>query len=156
LILRWHEREVLRRPSVHWTASRLRLVLRGLTWFLDRREADAGRGLVLASYQLRHQSVRDFLLSPDGPVPLQGLADVHEVIGRFYLDQGKKSWMHTSPYGRFLVVRHLLRANDHEMKPECVAEARRLLTDLRYLSATLGEYAPSGNGPAGRDRGKYD
>jgi hypothetical protein len=102
---------------------------------------------------LRHQSVRDYLLSPEGHVPPQGLADVHETIGRYYLAQAARGgWRSVEPYGLAFVVRHLLKAHDAETKPECVAEGVSLLTDLRYLSATLGDRPPATNGRGGEGR----
>jgi hypothetical protein len=129
---------VLRRTGRLWTPFRLRSVLRRLTWFLERAGESAE-----AFYQLCHQSVRDYLRSPEGPVPPRGLAEMHAAVGAYYrAEAGKDSWCRLDPYGRFFAVRHLLAAGDRDS----VAAAAELLTDLDYLQASLGDEPPA---PAG-------
>src|SRR5205085_6462510 len=77
-VLGWYDREVLRRTERRWTPFRLRAVLRRLTWFLAR--GDEGGGAGGAFYQVRHQSVRDFLQSAEGPVPPGGLQEMHKAV----------------------------------------------------------------------------
>jgi hypothetical protein len=137
-ILGWYEREMLRRSTRQWTPFRLRAVLGQLTWFLQR-QAGGPNGERGSFYQIRHQSVRDYLLSAEGPVPPGGLAEVHAAVGGYYRAQaGQLGWTRIDPYGRFFVVRHLLAAGDRES----VEYAAGLLTDLDYLQGTLGEAPP--------------
>lgn len=137
-ILGWYERQLLRRTARLWTPFRLRAVLRLLTWFLEQRGGGPGQPKGVF-YQIRHQSVRDYLLSPDGPVPPRGLAEIHAAVGGYYRDEARRQgWARIDPYGRFFAVRHLLTAGD----AESAAQAAELLTSLDYLQATLGEAAP--------------
>jgi hypothetical protein len=136
-ILSWYERELLRRTARLWTAFRLRAVLRLLTWFLERRDGTQGaRG---PFYQIRHPSVRDYLVSADGPVPPSGLEEIHAAIGNYYRAEAERyGWSRLDPYGRFFAVQHLLAAE----KRECTEQAVELLTNLDYLQGTLGEMPP--------------
>jgi hypothetical protein len=141
-VLGWYEREMLRRTARLWTPFRLRAVLRLLTWFLERRGGGPA-GTRDCFYQVRHQSVRDYLLSPEGPVPPSGLGEVHAAVGRYYAaEAGRRGWAHVDPYGRFFAVRHLLAAGD----PDSVRQAAELLTDLDYLQGTLGDAPPEAAG----------
>ena len=128
------ERQVL--ALLNWRTARLDRVLRWVTWLLTRREEDRG-GYREAYLQLRHQSVRDFLLSIEYQGPARyGLEDIHGAVGERYLQEAeRRGWMSIEPYGRFFAVRHLLLAN----KPERLREAAECLTDLDYLQATIGE-----------------
>jgi hypothetical protein len=140
-ILGWYERELLRRPSRQWTPFRLRAVLRLLSWFLERR--DGPDGTAGTFYQIRHQSVRDYLLSPEGPVPPSGLKEIHAAVGNYYwAEAGRDGWCRLDPYGRFFAVRHLLAAGNRES----VRHAAELLADLDYLQGTLGDVPPDAAG----------
>jgi hypothetical protein len=140
-ILSWYEHEVLRRTTRLWTPFRLRAVLRLLTWFLERRGGSNGSQGVF--YQIRHQSVRDYLLSADGPVPPSGLHEIHAAIGNYYrAEAGRHGWSRLDPYGRFFAVRHLLAVGERESARHAV----ELLTDLDYLQGTLGEVPPDSAG----------
>jgi hypothetical protein len=141
-ILSWYERDMLRRTARLWTPFRLRAVLRLLTWFLERRGGGPnGPGGVF--YQIRHQSVRDYLLSPDGPVPPSGLAEIHAAVGHYYrAEAGGHGWGRIDPYGRFFAVRHLLAAGDRDS----VGHAAELLVNLDYLQGTLGDVPPESTG----------
>jgi hypothetical protein len=136
-ILSWYEREMLRRTTRLWTPFRLRAVLRLLTWFLHRRGGGPeGNGVF---YQIRHQSVRDYLLSADGPVPPNGLQEIHAAVGRYYRSEAERhGWGRVDPYGRFFAVRHLLAAGDRDS----ARHAAELLADLDYLQGTLGDVPP--------------
>src|SRR5262249_33085184 len=108
-ILTWYERSSAWRSARPWTPFRLRAVLRLLTWFVERRDSDS------SFYQSRHQSVRDYLLSPEGPVPPGLLAEVHAAVGRYHeAEAGRHGWSRSDPYGRFFAVRHLLAAGTRE------------------------------------------
>src|SRR5262249_49346528 len=113
-ILGWYERELLRRAARLWTPFRVRAVLRVLTWFLECR--GSGHGSRASFYSIRRQSVRDYLLSPEGPVPPRGLEEMHAAVGRYYrAEAGRQgSWCRLDPYGRSFAVRHLLAASDRE------------------------------------------
>jgi hypothetical protein len=141
-ILSWYERDMLRRTARLWTPFRLRAVLRLLTWFLERRGGGPdGPGGVF--YQIRHQSVRDYLLSPDGPVPPSGLAEIHAAVGHYYRAEAEgRGWGRIDPYGRFFAVRHLLAAGDRDS----VGHAAELLVNLDYLQGTLGDVPPESAG----------
>jgi hypothetical protein len=136
-ILGWYEREVEGRRERYWTWGRLRNVLLSLTWFLERRDGPARTS---PFYQIRHQSVRDYLLSPSGPVPLAGLAEMHRAVGNYYRREAERNrgWARLDPYGRFQAVRHLLLAGDRESHETAVG----LLCDLDYLQGTLGDEPP--------------
>jgi hypothetical protein len=137
-ILSWYEREQLRRTAWLWTPFRLRAVLRLLTWFLERR-GGGNNGEQGAFYQIRHQSVRDYLLSADGPVSPGGLKEMHAAIGNYYRAEASgEGWGRMDPYGRFFAVRHLLAAGDRES----ARQAAELLADLDYLQGTLGDVLP--------------
>jgi hypothetical protein len=126
-----------------WDPFRLRELLRQLSWFVARRVSESNP----PSYQVRHQSVRDYLLSPDGPVPPEGLRLMHAAVGTFYVEEARKQrrgWESVDPYGRFFAVRHLTQsgAADH------LRTARDLLCDLGYLQATVGDRSETDTGEA--------
>jgi serine/threonine protein kinase len=133
-ILSWYEHEVLRRTARLWTPFRLRAVLRGLSWFLERRGAPGDpKG---SFYQIRHQSVRDYLLSAEGPVPPRGVEELHDAVGSYYQARANQlGWSRIDPYGRFFAVRHLLNGAADEL----LHQAAQLLTSPEYLQATLGD-----------------
>jgi hypothetical protein len=137
-VLNWYERELLRRTARLWTPFRLRAVLRLLTWFLVRRGGGPGEAGT-SFYQIRHQSVRDYMLSAEGPVPPSGLQEMHAAVGGHYrAEAARHGWRRLDPYGRFFAVRHLLAAGERDS----AALAAELLADLDYLQGTLGEVAP--------------
>jgi hypothetical protein len=140
-ILSWHERKVLKRTEPRWTMDRLPAILRRLTWFVER--AGSTDGADGALYQIRHQSVRDFLLAPNGKVRPGGLRQMHAAAGNYYRARARKrGWDWVDPYGRFFAVRHLLAAGDREN----ANRAAELLADLEYLQGTLGEESPESAG----------
>ena len=115
-----------------------------LTWFLERRGGSKGQAGTF--YQIRHQSVRDYLLSDDGPVPQSGLTEIHAAVGNYDGAAAKEnSWVRIDPYGRFFAVRHLLTASDRKS----IGQAAELLADLDYLRGTLGEEPPQTEGEGG-------
>jgi hypothetical protein len=133
-ILSWYEREVLRRTARLWTPFRLRAVLKRLTWFLERRGVPGDAKSLF--YQIRHQSVRDYLLSADGPVPPNGLEELHAAVGTYYRARAEQQgWGRLDPYGRFFTVRHLLQSGADDL----LQQAAGLLTSPEYLQATLGD-----------------
>jgi serine/threonine protein kinase len=135
-VLGWHERVVLGRPSRFWAHTRVRSVLRALTWFLSHRDSSEhpGRSRV---YQLRHQSIRDFLLGETGPVSPRALQEMHQSVGQYFCAEAKRTggWQYVAPYGRFFAARHFLQTNDREQ----VLAGCQLLTSPDYLQATLGD-----------------
>ena len=122
-ILRWDG------AVLDWTLERLR-------WFLLRK-IQAADGYEQAYLQLRHQSVRDFLVSVKYRGPARhGLKKMHARVADHYLREAEpKGWLSLGPYPRFFAVRHMLQADT----PEHLERAAQCLTDLDYLQATLGD-----------------
>jgi hypothetical protein len=135
-VLGWHERTALGRTSRFWTHTRLRTVLETLTWFLSHRDSSEHPGRSRL-YQLRHQSIRDYLLGQTGPVSPRALEEMHQAIGQYFCSEARRtgSWDHVGPYGRFFAARHFLQTNDREQ----LIEGCKLLTCPEYLQATLGD-----------------
>jgi serine/threonine protein kinase len=111
-------------------------MIEALNWLVERRtlERSGYRGTYL---QLRHQSVRDFLVSEEhaGPVRLQ-VEPMHALLGDYFHKRAHQTgWDGIDPYGRYYAVRHLLEARD---RPH-LAAAVQLLTDPPYLQAMLGD-----------------
>jgi hypothetical protein len=135
-VLAWHEREFLGRTSRFWSHTRVRTVLGAMTWFLGHRDSSEHPGRS-RMYQLRHQSIRDYLLAEAGPVSPRALQEMHEAIGKHFCHKAETEggWQYVAPYGRFFTPRHLLQVNSRAE----TAEACRLLTSPEYLQATLGD-----------------
>jgi hypothetical protein len=131
----YEQREVKRKPRL-WTVGAVPRVLKALTWFVKEIQEPGTRD---AYVQIRHQSMRDWL-TLEGPARL-GVEKMHETIGAYFLGERRKvgKWERVEPYGRFNVVRHLLRSG----RDEQARAAFELLTDLGYLQATLGDRPPS-------------
>jgi hypothetical protein len=138
-VLGWHERTFLGLSSRFWTHARVRSVLRTMTWFLSHRDSSEHPGRARV-YQLRHQSIRDFLLAETGPVSPRALQEMHQAIGQYFCGEARRTggWQYVAPYGRFFAPRHLLLAEDREQ----LVAASRLLTCPEYLQATLGDEPP--------------
>ena len=124
------------RQILGWDLEDLDWALERLGWLLASRTGDR-EGYEEAYYQLRHQSVRDFLTSRHaqyrGPCR-DGLDRAHARIGRYYLRQAdREGWGSVEPYGRRYAVRHMALADD----PRLLEHAARCLTSLEYLQATL-------------------
>lgn len=136
-LMAWYDREDMGRKERHWTWPRVKAVLRSLGWFLDRRKDEASEEF---SYQIRHQSVRDYLLSEDGPVLAEGVREMHGSVARYYCGEADRdTWPRVGPYGRFYAVRHLVKAGDKRH----AALAAVLLADLGYMQGTLGDESPA-------------
>ncbi len=122
---------------LEWDLDDLDWARQRLAWFLASKSEDAD-GYKETYYQLRHQSVKDYLLSREDTYPgpcRDGLEPMHARIGRYYLGQADRAgWDHLEPYGLSYVVRHLaLARNDALLK-----RAAECLTSLEYLQSTLG------------------
>jgi hypothetical protein len=132
------------RSILKWDFDKhLKWAMERLAWFLASRTESVG-GYKETYYQLRHQSVKDYLLSQDeeylGPCS-DGLERMHARIGRYYLEQvDRAGWNRIEPYGLSYVVRHLYLTRDEAL----LKRAAECLTSLEYLQATLGSSASSG------------
>lgn len=128
------ERQIL--AILNWKTFLLDDVQRWVTWLLTRKVEDK-YGYKESYLQLRHQSVRDFLVSEEHQGPARkNLESMHARVGQHYLTEAQaKGWPSVEPYGRFYAVRHLLLAKDAEH----LKSALERMTDLGYLQATLGE-----------------
>jgi hypothetical protein len=152
-ILQWHELRHAPRRDPLWSAGVFKRVTAALSWVIERRAWQQGgyasdflqvrhqsvRDFVIA---LRHQSLRDFFTGTDSPTLLTP-ADMHAVIAEYYMTEGlQEGWATVDPYGRFYVVRHLLQTG----RRKHVTAAAQLLSDPGYLQATLGDepQAPEG------------
>jgi hypothetical protein len=127
---------------LEWDLDDLDWALQRLAWFLASK-SESVDGYDETYYQLRHQSVKDYLLSHDRDYPgpcRDGLEPMHARIGRYYLEQvDRAGWNHVEPYGLSYVVRHLYLARDDTL----LKRAAECLTSLEYLQATLGGSASS-------------
>ena len=143
-VLTWNDRrrEVSERV---WKGGTFKRVEAALGWMLDRRNWEKA-GHAAEYLQLRHQtnrefvvnlrhhSVRDFIVGADGPA-WRGLEDAHEVIATYYLDEAERiGWDNVDAYGRWYVVRHLIR----QESSHATRRAAALLSTPGYLQATLG------------------
>jgi len=127
---------------LEWDLDDLDWALQRLAWFLASK-TESVDGYDETYYQLRHQSVKDYLLSHDKDYPgpcRDGLEPMHARIGRYYLEQvDRAGWDPVEPYGLSHVVRHLYLARDSAL----LKRAAECLTSLEYLQATLGGSTPS-------------
>jgi hypothetical protein len=137
--LNHYARTTGQRAAPPWNPFGLRNLLRQLSWFLTSR---ASAEFNAPSYQIRHQSVRDYLLSDAGPVPPGGLRLMHGAVGTFYVGAAqaqRRGWESVDTYGRFFAVRHLNLSGT----PDNIQLAAQALTDVRYLQATVGDCDPA-------------
>src|SRR5262249_5824480 len=137
--LNHYARTTAQRAAPPWNPFQLRNLLRQLSWFLTSR---ASADFNAPSYQIRHQSVRDYLLSDAGPVPPDGLRLMHGAVGTFYVAAAqaqRRGWESVDTYGRFFAVRHLNLSGI----PDNIHRAAQALTDVRYLQATVGDCDPA-------------
>jgi hypothetical protein len=130
------ERQIL--SYLSWDISRLDHALERLDWLVSSR-IEMAQGYEETFFQLRHQSVKDFLLSRHpvyrGPCR-DGLQRMHEHLGKFYLDRASQAgWDTIDPYGRRYLVRHLLNSGDRAL----IRKAAECLTDLEYIQASFCE-----------------
>lgn len=120
------------------TPGNLNRTLTQVNWLL-LRSVQARDGYEAVYLQLRHSSVRDFLVSEeyDGPARL-GLPAMHAHVAEHYLRQAERStWAGVEPYGRYYAVRHMIESQNRRQSDQ----AAKCLSDLEYLQATLGEEA---------------
>jgi hypothetical protein len=94
------ENQVMR--ILGWKLRDLDKARRPLAWFLALK-SESVDGYDETYYQLKHQSVKDYLLSHDKDYPgpcRDGLEPMHARIGRYYLEQvDRAGWNHVEPYG---------------------------------------------------------
>jgi hypothetical protein len=134
--------ESLIRQLLGLDPAQLKLVRMLLNWLVDRRQTKVdGRPVWWLGFD--HETVRAYLTSTaaDGPLSALRIEDTHAKIARHYLQQvdaASGNWHTIDTYGRAHVVWHLLQAGT----PDSLKTAARLLTDLNYLSATLGNVPP--------------
>jgi serine/threonine protein kinase len=108
-----------------WAPARRNWALQVLRWLLIR-EVHLLEGYQEAYLRLRHQSVRDFLVSVEFEGPCRDqIVSKAEGVG----------WAKVDPYGRHFGVRHLIGSRE----PGRLVRAACNLSDFQYLEGTLGD-----------------
>jgi serine/threonine protein kinase len=120
-----------------WTDIQLDQVVDRVSRFVVRVECKSKDGYH-GEYCLRlsHPSVLQFLTDQENMGPLRlGVVRAHRRIAGFFLDQRQQrgTWSALEPYGRAMLVQHLLGARDTDL----TIRAAEILSDLGYLQSRL-------------------